>query len=313
MALNKQTFQTRTLTATVFVIVMLAGLLINQWTFFLLFFIIHWGCWKEFIRLYNKINIHYNDVNKQTKSAAMLIGCGFLIVSLPHELAINQFEIYYIGIVIMIASILYFLFGLMKEDKERRGVLLKYSLLGLVYISLTWGSFINLSNLNLLLIPNTWKDTFQLRITHTDIYQLGYIAALILIASIWINDTMQYIVGSLIGKTPFSKISPNKTLEGTLGGSLLCIIVVSLIGYLIMPKLFVLFIYVAFVAAVVGTCGDLLESKIKRMAGVKDSGQFMPGHGGFLDRFDSLILSAPFVWIAVKAIIYLIVQSSSYM
>ncbi|MCU0322535.1 MAG: phosphatidate cytidylyltransferase, partial [Chitinophagaceae bacterium] len=57
---------------------------------------------------------------------------------------------------------------------------------------------------------------------------------------------------------------------------------------------------IAAIGAVIGTLGDLLESKLKRLAGVKDSGSFMPGHGGFLDRFDSLILATPFVWLYVQ-------------
>ncbi|MDE1191232.1 MAG: phosphatidate cytidylyltransferase [Arachidicoccus sp.] len=307
MALNKQTFQVRTLTAIIFVVIMLCGLLINQWTFFLLFFIIHWGCWKEFIKLYEKINVRYADVASKSKEAPMLIGCGFLIFCLPHYFKINQYvKVYYIGIFIFLAGLLYFLFRLLKEDQSRRGVLLKYSFLGLIYISLTWGAMINLSNLNLVQMPLNNQDSLPLRILNTDIYDLGYIAALTLIGSIWINDTMQYIVGSLIGKTPFSQISPNKTLEGTLGGSLLCVVIIGLIGYIYKHEFVSLFVYIALVAAIVGTCGDLLESKIKRMAGVKDSGNLMPGHGGFLDRFDSLILSVPFVWIAIEAIVYII-------
>lgn len=121
-----------------------------------------------------------------------------------------------------------------------------------------------------------------------------------IIFSIWINDTMAYIVGSLIGKTPFSKISPKKTWEGTIGGALLCIIVIALLGYFI-PAAMVLpvkhWIIIAGLCAVFGSVGDLFESKLKRMAGVKDSGSFMPGHGGFLDRFDSLLWATPMVWV----------------
>lgn len=307
MALNKQTFRTRTLTAIIFVVVMLAGLLVNQWTFYALFFVIHWGCWNEFIKLCDRINPAYNEADVSSKKAAMLTGSGFLICCLPHVLEINHFRVYYLGIIIMVAGALYFLFRLIREADERRGALLKYSLSGLAYISLTWGSMIGLREINLADIP------------------LGYIAALTLIGSIWINDTMQYIVGSLTGKTPFSQISPNKTLEGTLGGSLLCIIVVGLVGYFCSSHilhlfikdgnfskgvLFGLFIYIAMVATVAGTCGDLLESKIKRMAGVKDSGSFMPGHGGFLDRFDSLILSVPLVWAAIEWVMILFQQQT---
>ena len=119
----------------------------------------------------------------------------------------------------------------------------------------------------------------------------------------WINDTMAYIVGSLIGKTPFSPISPKKTWEGTIGGIVLCVTVVAIASYYI-PVLrdirFIHWFMISTIASVAGTFGDLLESKLKRMAVVKDSGSIMPGHGGFLDRFDSLLVAAPFVWLYVE-------------
>ena len=120
---------------------------------------------------------------------------------------------------------------------------------------------------------------------------------MLIIFSIWINDTMAYIVGSLIGKTPLSKISPKKTWEGTTGGIILSVIVITLF---LQPLLYWKYLLgISLISALAGTFGDLLESKLKRMAGVKDSGSIMPGHGGFLDRFDSLILATPFVWLYV--------------
>ena len=125
----------------------------------------------------------------------------------------------------------------------------------------------------------------------------------IIIFSIWINDTMAYVVGSLIGKTPFSKISPKKTWEGTAGGAILCVAVMVLFIYFIPAAKAVLSTWdvaaIAAICAIFGTAGDLLESKIKHLAGVKDSGSFLPGHGGFLDRFDSLLVATPFVWLYV--------------
>jgi len=109
---------------------------------------------------------------------------------------------------------------------------------------------------------------------------------------------MAYIVGSFIGKTPFSKISPKKTLEGTIGGVILCVVTMGLLAFALHFNVWIVCI-VAAIAAVVGTAGDLLESKLKRTANVKDSGSFMPGHGGFLDRFDSLLLTTPVVWLYV--------------
>lgn len=118
-----------------------------------------------------------------------------------------------------------------------------------------------------------------------------------IIFSIWINDTMAYIVGSMIGKTPLSSISPKKTWEGTIGGIILCVVIITLIGNLLGYFRWFDWLMISFICATTGTFGDILESKIKRMAQVKDSGNLMPGHGGFLDRFDSLLVAIPFVFI----------------
>lgn len=127
-----------------------------------------------------------------------------------------------------------------------------------------------------------------------------------IIFSIWINDTMAYLVGSFIGKTPLTKISPKKTWEGTVGGIVLCVVTIGFLYPLLVNQFAdvanpsINWFIVAGICAIFGTLGDLLESKIKRMADVKDSGSFMPGHGGFLDRFDSLLVAVPFVWLYVQ-------------
>ena len=160
-----------------------------------------------------------------------------------------------------------------------------YSFLGLLYISLSWGLMIAIST----------------RFDDPHIGTFGSsLLVILVIASIWINDTMAYIVGSLIGKTPLSKISPKKTWEGTIGGIILSMVVIGLFSLFVLKHLYYNILIIAFISAVTGTFGDLLESKLKRMADVKDSGNFMPGHGGFLDRFDSLLIATPFVWLFIK-------------
>ena len=100
----------------------------------------------------------------------------------------------------------------------------------------------------------------------------------------------------------FPTISPKKTWEGTIGGILLSVAILTSLFYyyaamqqLLFPVLLLLLI-----VTIAGTLGDLLESKLKRMAGIKDSGKIMPGHGGFLDRFDSLLLAIPFSWLFIR-------------
>lgn len=183
----------------------------------------------------------------------------------------------------------YELVKLMKKIHSKK--YLMFCFLGLIYITLPILMIIDLRSEG-----NIFKGQFSF----TD---NGKIFPCAILFSIWINDTMAYIVGSLIGKTPFTKISPKKTLEGTIGGIILCVAAIALMGYYIpVAKTIPVqhWISIAAICAIFGTAGDLLESKIKRMADVKDSGSFMPGHGGFLDRFDSLLVAVPFVWLYVK-------------
>lgn len=125
---------------------------------------------------------------------------------------------------------------------------------------------------------------------------------------IWTNDTFAYLVGKSIGKNKlFERISPKKTIEGFIGGILFSIIASYFISkYYIEGKALAQYIWVgiALMVGIFGTTGDLIESKFKRIAGVKDSGKIMPGHGGVLDRLDSVIFVAPFIFLFYQILNY---------
>lgn len=129
---------------------------------------------------------------------------------------------------------------------------------------------------------------------------------------IWTNDTFAYIVGKSIGKRKlFERISPKKTIEGFLGGMLFAAFAGFLISKLyIRPnpdfshKSILIWTIIALIVSIFGTIGDLIESKFKRIAGVKDSGAIMPGHGGVLDRLDSVIFVAPFIFLFYQILYY---------
>ncbi len=291
MAFNWQTFRTRTLTAIVFAAIMLVGLLWNQWSFLLLFSIIHFGCWWEYLKLTEKI--HNIIFHSYTKLGFILMGYGLMLWFCSPAFHINNYGLKEnISLPVSAAGFALLLIGIFQKSAIKLKAF-GMAILGLVYISLCWGLMIDMyKELNIHL-----QDTFFVI--------PGNFIPISIIVSIWINDTMAYIIGSLIGKTPLSKISPKKTWEGTISGIILCLVVMSLLY----PRIFysisnidlsIIVGCIALIASTFGIFGDLLESKLKRMAGVKDSGSLMPGHGGFLDRFDSLLLAAPFVWLYVK-------------
>ena len=116
---------------------------------------------------------------------------------------------------------------------------------------------------------------------------------------VWANDVGAYLTGVAFGRRKlFERISPNKSWEGFFGGVACAILVGGICGYLTAPSPNSILVWAGAgaVIAISGVFGDLIESMLKRSVGIKDSGNIMPGHGGFLDRFDALILAAPFVY-----------------
>jgi phosphatidate cytidylyltransferase len=122
---------------------------------------------------------------------------------------------------------------------------------------------------------------------------------------IWINDSFAYLIGSTVGKQKlFPSISPKKTVEGFLGGLLFSCISSYFIARYTHTLNFNQWLFMGILISVFGTLGDLLESNYKRQAKVKDSGIIMPGHGGLLDRLDSIIFAAPFIYLFLIFIRY---------
>jgi phosphatidate cytidylyltransferase len=280
MAFHWQTFRTRALTAIVFLIVMAGGLLLNRWSYFLLFSLVHFGAWIEYRKLIDKIDPDHRNASAFHRYGVMFGGWCLLLFFTDGQLVLGDIALSTIG---WWAGLLFLLVFPLAELVGSKGFLLKslgHSLFGLLYISLSLGLLTDLRN--------RWPET-----------QHGLCLTLPLLAifTIWINDTMAYLVGSLIGKRPLSPISPKKTWEGTIGGAVLAVAAIGLIAWLTGRLPVREAMIMAALAAVAGTYGDLFESKLKRLAGVKDSGSFMPGHGGFLDRFDSLFFAAVVVWI----------------
>ncbi|TAI46752.1 phosphatidate cytidylyltransferase [Flagellimonas allohymeniacidonis] len=122
---------------------------------------------------------------------------------------------------------------------------------------------------------------------------------------IWVNDTFAYLVGRTLGRNKlYSAVSPKKTVEGSLGGFIFALIAAYILApyetYLSLTQWMIL----ATVIVVAGSLGDLLESKFKRMSGVKDSGAILPGHGGIWDRLDSLVFAAPFAYLTLNIFSY---------
>ena len=268
MALHWPTFFTRLGSAIVFCIIMMLGLLWSEWAFLGLVLLILVLCLRDYFRLVKKIypgayRPKWMQVTTQLFSIGLLLSVAFAIFHLGVEFDKTA------GLSLLFVPTLILLFAAFSGGKSLPSVLQAGG--AMIYVTLTILMFLGLRSISI-------------------------IVPLALILMIWMNDTMAYLVGSFIGKTPFSKISPKKTWEGTAGGAILTIAGAAIWGHYSGYYRMIDWIALALCAAIAGTAGDLLESKLKRLADVKDSGTMMPGHGGALDRFDSLLVATPFAF-----------------
>jgi phosphatidate cytidylyltransferase len=277
-------FQQRATTAVVFSAVMLTGLFWNVWSFHLLFLVIATGSIWEFLDM--------TLPNEPYKTARKVIGAaiGFLLISIKYVAFLKvvssgtmntfsfSFEHTRILDLLLSTSFLLLIFEVyLKATLPLNNVAL--ILLSLIYIALPFALF----------SPLLTMDSINIKHNPTTVAGILFLT--------WANDSFAYLVGSKIGKTPFFlRISPKKTWEGTIGGGIFCMITAGIIAQYFTQLDLIDWLVVGGIIAVFGTIGDLVESLLKRSVGVKDSGSFMPGHGGFLDRFDAFIFCIPFVY-----------------
>jgi phosphatidate cytidylyltransferase len=284
MAFNFSVFKTRAISAIFFVVVMVGGLLWNKWSFLALFTIIQAGGLFEFEKLMCLIFPNYANKSKVHRWGLLAMGVSLMMTLSVQTQQIGNLNLRLTGaiatgailIIVIIADVI-------KKQFSLQNVAISF--FGLIYIPMSLSLFFQL------------KQIFSAPFMEE---MLSLSIPLLVIVSIWVNDTMAYIVGSIIGRTPLSSVSPNKTWEGTIAGAIIAVLVVTkLFGVWIPIKENIIFV-ISIVSCIAGTFGDLFESKLKRLAGVKDSGHMMPGHGGFLDRFDSILFAVPFVWLILQ-------------
>jgi phosphatidate cytidylyltransferase len=262
MALHWPTFFTRLGSAIVFSAIMMACMLWNEWAFLVLSVLILTLCLRDYFRLIKSID--KESFIPQWLIALTQITSMVCLVLLTPGLTEKT-----IWPALLCIPMLMLLVAVLSKRTTLNGILQAFG--GIFYIAVPV-MLLYMLRLQSLCIP------------------------LALVLMIWMNDTMAYLVGSFIGKTPFSPISPKKTWEGTAGGAVLTVVGAAIWGYYSPYYHMVDWMVLALCASVAGTAGDLLESKLKRLANVKDSGTLMPGHGGALDRFDSLLVATPFAF-----------------
>lgn len=301
MAFNFSVFKVRALSAIVFVAIMLVGLLFNSWSYFALFLLIQVGCLFEYQKLMRAIFPSYGQISKMHQWGVLVVGVLMMTSLAPTDIALPSFILQklplafqgtglrWIGLKAMPVALVL----MMIADVFARKAAIKnlaISFFGLSYITISLSLFYAMRGMFLNSPLSMFFPNVELMVP------------ILVIVTVWVNDTMAYLVGSFIGRTPISPISPKKTWEGTIAGVILSVVILSIVAGQYIPIAAKYLYMITFIASVMGNLGDLFESKLKRLAGVKDSGSMMPGHGGFLDRFDSVLFAGPFVWLLLQFI-----------
>ena len=274
-------FYTRSLTALTYAIVLLFPLFFNQYIFYLVGFICSLILVFEFIKLVSDYNHKFFSVDS---------GKSYLILYLTFPLYLSLFilskypEFQLVFLLIIVITNVLLGFSLLKK-KFFSFSILKNRFVGHFYLVGSLVIFFSMSN-----ILGTYDPMIILSF----------------LSLIWISDSAAYVFGVSFGKRPLLKsVSPKKSIEGFIGGVIFSILLSVIFSFYININFSLTqWLIIAVVTSVLGTLGDLVQSQFKREAGVKDSGKWLPGHGGLYDRMDSIIFASPFIYLLIKIFEY---------
>ena len=243
----------------------ITGICLSSWIYFGLFLLLIVFTLNEFYRVVASDEI-FSERSYGIASGMILFVISFFVQK--GDLSADYFLVIFPLIAIV------FIIKLYKAEK-RPFTNVAFTLLGIAYVALP------VSLLNFIVFKN-------------GTYHYEMILGTLLI--LWATDTGAYFAGTYLGKHKlFPRISPKKTWEGFGGGALLALVFAGGLSYYFDILSVVDWIIVGLIIIVAGTFGDLVESLLKRSIEIKDSGNVLPGHGGFLDRFDGLLIAAPFL------------------
>lgn len=267
-------FWKRAITGTLFVVVMIGGIMWNYWSLFALFFIISMLGLNEFYGLVKQPGI------QPQRLVGLIIGALFFLM-VSNAYIFFYYQGLFFAAVVPLLLFVFFIELYRNQNNPFQNI--AFTITGILYTVLPFA---------LLVFYCSPRSTFfgDVAVPYNPHILLGYFFML------WTNDTGAYLTGRAFGRHKlWERISPKKTWEGFIGGIMLSIVAGYIISLFYKELNLVLWIIIALIVSIFGTLGDLVESMLKRSLNVKESGGILPGHGGILDRFDGVLLSAPLV------------------
>jgi phosphatidate cytidylyltransferase len=270
-------FWARTITGLSMVFILLAGLYFNEWIFASLFLVIAFLGIMEFYQIVSSDNCQPQKLFGTLAGVILYIS-----ITTIHYITFSSDYIMFIFIPFFLPILLFFIPFIIEIYRRKPEPLINiaFTILPVFYIALP------------LALLNVINDADSIHFLGFPIFLTGYFIIT------WAYDTGAYLYGKQFGNHKlFERISPKKTWEGSLGGSGIALLVALVLFFLVKEIKLVDWLALTIMILVFGTFGDLVESLIKRNLNIKDSGSILPGHGGILDRFDSILISAPFVFL----------------